>query len=42
MIATAEELPHAKFKAMTGLGERVATSLVSTLLREGYVASDSP
>lgn len=26
---------------MTGLGERVATQLVSDLLRHGYLASDS-
>lgn len=42
LFATAEELPRAEFKAMTGLGERVATGLVSVLLREGYLASDSP
>ena len=42
LFATAEELPRAEFKAMTGLGERVATGLVSALLRAGYVAADSP
>jgi hypothetical protein len=26
---------------MTGLGDRVATGLVSALLREGYLATDS-
>lgn len=42
LFATAEELPRADFKAMTGLGERVATGLIGALLREGYLASDSP
>ena len=41
LFATAEELPRADFKAMTGLGDRVATGLVSALLREGYLATDS-
>ena len=41
LFATHLELPRGDFKAMTGLGDRVATELVSTLLRSGYVASDS-
>ena len=36
------ELPRAAFKQLTGLGERVATSLLSALLASGYVASDTP
>ena len=36
------ELGRADFKAMTGLGERVATQTLSALLRQGFVASDSP
>lgn len=36
------ELGRADFKAMTGLGERIATQTVSALLRQGYVASDTP
>lgn len=35
-------LPRADFKAMTGLGERKATQLVSDLLREGFLKTDSP
>jgi len=36
------ELPRAVFKQLTGLGERVATSLLSALLAGGYLASDTP
>jgi Fic family protein len=36
------ELGRAEFKRMTGLGERVATDLVSALLAQGFVASDTP
>ena len=35
-------LPRADFKAMTGLGDRKATQLVSDLLREGFLKTDSP
>lgn len=42
MFAAQTELSRAEFKTMLGLGERVATDTVSALLREGYVASDSP
>jgi Fic family protein len=35
------ELGRADFKAMMGLGERVATDTVSALVRQGFVASDS-
>jgi Fic family protein len=35
------ELGRAEFKAMTGLGERVATQAVSALVSQGFVATDS-
>ena len=41
LFATQIELGRAEFKAMTGLGERVATETVSALLRRGFVAADS-
>ena len=41
LFATQAELGRAEFKAMTGLGERIATETVSSLVRRGYVASDS-
>lgn len=41
LFATQPELGRANFKAMTGLGERVATSTVSTLLQRGFLATDS-
>ena len=42
LFAAQPEMPRAEFKAMTGLGERVATALVSALLERGFVVSDSP
>ncbi len=42
LFVTQSDMPRADFKAMTGLGERTATELVSSLLRNGYVGSDSP
>jgi Fic family protein len=42
LFATQAELGRADFKAMTGLGERVATSTVSALLQRGFLATDSP
>lgn len=42
LFATQGELSRADFKSMTGLGERVATSLLSSLLHRGFVATDSP
>jgi Fic family protein len=42
LFATQAELGRAEFKAMTGLGERIATETVSSLVRRGFVASDSP
>jgi Fic family protein len=41
LFATQGELPRAEFKAMLGLGDRVATDTVSALLRSGYLATDS-
>jgi hypothetical protein len=42
LFATQGELGRSQFKAMTGLGERVATSTLSALLGRGFVATDSP
>lgn len=42
LLATQAELGRADFKAMTGLGDRVATSTVSALLQRGFLATDSP
>lgn len=42
LFATQGELARADFKSMTGLGERVATSTLSALLRRGFVATDTP
>ena len=41
LFATQIELGRADFKAMTGLGERVATETISALVRRGFVATDS-
>jgi Fic family protein len=42
LFATQGELGRADFKAMTGLGERVASQTVSALIDRGFLASDSP
>jgi acyl dehydratase len=42
LFATQAQLGRAEFKAMTGLGERVATGMLSALLRRGFLASDTP
>ncbi|MES2531718.1 MAG: Fic family protein [Pseudomonadota bacterium] len=42
LFAAQPELSRADFKAMTGLGDRVATETLSALLRHGFLASDSP
>lgn len=42
LFATQGELGRSQFKAMTGLGERVATSTLSALLGRGFVVTDSP
>jgi len=41
LFATQMELSRGDFKSMCGLGDRLATELVSALLRNGYLASDS-
>ncbi len=42
LFATQAQLGRAELKAMTGLGERVATATLSALLRRGFLASDTP
>jgi hypothetical protein len=42
LFATQAELGRADFKAMTGLGDRLATATVSALLQRGFLATDSP
>jgi Fic family protein len=42
LFATQADLERADFKAMLGLGERLATAQVSALLKRGLLASDSP
>ncbi|HUG26360.1 Fic family protein [Piscinibacter sp.] len=41
LFVTQAELGRAEFKTMSGMGDRSATGLVSSLLRTGYLASDS-
>ncbi|HEX6704661.1 MAG TPA: Fic family protein [Albitalea sp.] len=41
LFVTQSELGRAEFKTMTGLGDRLATDLVSSLLRCRYLATDS-
>lgn len=42
LFATQAELGRADFKAMTGLGDRLATDLLSALVRRHFLAKDSP
>lgn len=42
LFATQAELGRADFKTLLGLGDRVATEAVSSLLQRGFVASDTP
>lgn len=42
LFVTQEQLSRADFKTMSGLGDRLATGLVSALLKRGFLASDSP
>lgn len=42
LFATQGELDRADFKAMLGLGDRLATAQVSALLQRGLVVSDTP
>ena len=42
LFATQGELERAEFKAMLGLGERLATAQIAALLKRGLLLSDSP
>jgi Fic family protein len=42
LFTTQSDLERADFKAMLGLGDRLATAQVSALLRRGLLQSDSP
>ncbi len=42
LFATQAELGRADFKTLLGLGDRVATEAVSSLLQRGFLASDTP
>lgn len=42
LFATQGELERAEFKALLGLGDRLATAQISALLRRGLLESDSP
>jgi Fic family protein len=42
LFLTGQALERGEFKAMTGLGERVATAALSALLKRGLLASDTP
>ncbi|MBI3345951.1 MAG: Fic family protein [Burkholderiales bacterium] len=41
LFSTQSELARSEFKTMTGLGDRVATDLLSALLKQNYLRSDS-
>lgn len=42
LFATQAELERSEFKALLGLGDRLATAQVTALLRRGLLATDSP
>ena len=42
LFATQMELSRADFKAMSGLGDRVATDLISSLIKSDFLKTDSP
>lgn len=42
LFATQDDLGRADFKTMTGLGERVATEMLSSLVARGFLKSDTP
>ena len=42
LFATQAELERAEFKAMLGLGDRLATAQVTALLKRGLLSTDSP
>ena len=42
LFTTGLELPRADFKAMSGLGDRLGTSLISNLLKREFLSTSSP
>jgi Fic family protein len=42
LLLTQSELERSEFKALLGLGERLATAQVTALLKRGLLATDSP
>ena len=42
LLLTQAELERSEFKALLGLGERLATAQVTALLKRGLLATDSP
>lgn len=42
LFAARATLARAEFKAMTGLGDRVSTTLLSALINRGFLATDTP
>jgi len=42
LYAVQSDMTRSEFKQLCGLGERVATSLLSALLKKGYLETDSP
>jgi Fic family protein len=42
LFATQAEVDRADFKAMLGLGERLATAQISALIKRGLLQSDTP
>jgi hypothetical protein len=42
LFMSQSELTRAEFRTMMGLGDRVASSTLSALLQQGYIATDSP
>jgi hypothetical protein len=42
LFATQSELERSEFKALLGLGDRLATAQVSALIKRGLLVSDSP
>jgi hypothetical protein len=42
LFATQAELDRSEFKAMLGLGDRLATAQVTVLLKRGLLVTDSP
>ncbi len=42
LFTTGLELPRADFKAMSGLGDRLGTALISSLLKREFLSTSSP